>query len=247
MRLRTWGTPIAHLGGLRRTLLTRGSIFSAPWNKIVSATDAVADSHHQLAQKIEADVERPLREFATANREVQAMTTIQGNLAAMSKEIEMAKKKSEKLRDKGAKASAPKVANAVAELENATVQWDSQAPYVFEKLQAVDEGRFNLLRDVLTQFQTHEVDQVERNRLTAEETLNVILNIDTADEIQTWSLKMRSGDKPHPGRKPSSISTPSRSLGPPQPSTPSIQTEDSRSQKSGSGTFCPRSDNPNVG
>jgi hypothetical protein len=231
---------------VRLPLLTRGSIFATPWQKIVSATDAIAESHHQLAQKIEADVERPLREFATANREVQAMSTIQGNLAAMSKEIETSKKKSEKLRDKGAKASAPKVASAVAELENATVQWDSQAPYVFEKLQAVDEGRFNFLRDVLTQFQTHEVDQVERNRLTAEETLNVILNIDTADEIQTWSLKMRSGERSQPARKPSSISTPSRSLAPPPPSTPSIQTEDSRSQKSGSGMFRVESNHPDV-
>ncbi|KAF2795344.1 hypothetical protein K505DRAFT_324123 [Melanomma pulvis-pyrius CBS 109.77] len=209
-------------------------IFSTPWDKIVSATAAVAESHHQLAQKIEEDVERPLREFASSNREVQAMSTISGNLAAMAKEIETSKKKSEKLRDKGAKASASKVATAVAEVENATIQWESQAPYVFEKLQAVDESRFNHLRDVLTQFQTHEVDQVERNRLSAEETLNVLLNIDTADEIQTWSLKMRSGERPQPGRKPSSISTPSRNLAPPPPSTPSIQTEDSRSQKSGS-------------
>jgi hypothetical protein len=246
MRPPIWGIVNTYHGRLRIGSLKRYSIFATPWQKIVSATDAVADSHHQLAQKIEVDVERPLREFATSNREVQAMSNIQGNLAAMSKDIETSKKKSEKLRDKGAKASAPKVASAVADVENATIQWESQAPYVFEKLQDVDESRFNLLRDVLTQFQTHEVDQVERNRLTAEETLNVILNIDTADEIQTWSLKMRSGERPQPARKPSSNSTPSRTLAPPPPSTPSIQTEDSRSQKSGSGMFRVKSTNPNV-
>jgi len=167
------------------------------------------------------------------------MSTISGNLAAMAREIETAKKKSDKLRDKGVKASANKVASAVAEVENATIQWESQAPYIFEKLQAVDESRCNHLRDALTQFQTHEVDQVERNRVSAEETLNALLNIDTADEIQTWSLKMRSGERSQGAHKPSTSGTPSRNLAPPQaapsPSTPSIQTEDSRSQKSGSG------------
>ncbi|KAF9732872.1 hypothetical protein PMIN02_009597 [Paraphaeosphaeria minitans] len=212
-------------------------VFSTPWQKIVSATEAVAESHHTLAQKIEADVERPLREFATTNREVQGMSTISGNLAFMAREIDTTKKKAEKLREKGAKAKASAVASAVADVENAALQWESQAPYVFEKLQAVDESRLNHLRDALTQFQTHEVDQVERNRISAEETLNVLLNIETADEIQTWALRMRSGEKPPPAtRKGSSVGTPSRNLAPlpPMPPPPMIQADDDRSQKSGS-------------
>jgi hypothetical protein len=164
------------------------------------------------------------------------MGTITGNLAAMAKEIDTAKKKSEKLREKGAKAQASKVANAVADVESATLQWESQAPYVFEKLQAVDESRLNHLRDVLTQFQTHEVDQVERNRITAEETLNVLLNIETADEIKTFALRMQSGERPQHGRKQSSIASPPRNLAPPPP-VPPIPADDDRSQKSGSGTF----------
>ncbi|PSN64305.1 hypothetical protein BS50DRAFT_575755 [Corynespora cassiicola Philippines] len=224
-------------------------IFAMPWQKIVSATEAVAESHHQLAQKIESDVERPLREFAATNREVQAMSTISGNLSAMARDIDTSKKKAEKLRDKGAKAKASAVASAVGEVENATLQWESQAPYVFEKLQAVDESRLNHLRDVLTQLQTHEVDQVERNRTTAEETLNAMLTVETADEIQTWSLRIRSGEKPpSSGRKTSSIGIgagtgmPSRTLAPPPiPPTP---TDDDRSQKSGSVKDAKHSSNP---
>ncbi|KAF2495726.1 hypothetical protein BU16DRAFT_527494 [Lophium mytilinum] len=209
-------------------------IFSTPWQKIVGSAEALADSHHQLAQKIEADVERPLREFASSNREMQAMSNISGNLSAMAKEIENARKKSERLRDKGAKAPAGKVANAITEVENATSQWDSQAPYVFEKLQAVDESRLNHLRDVLTQFQTHEVDQVERNRVSAEETLNVLLNVETADEIKTYALRTQGG-KPKTPRQTSNFSSPSRNLAPPPPPmTPSIQTDDGSSQRSGS-------------
>lgn len=208
------------------------SVFSTPWQKIVSATEAIAESHHTLAQKIEADVERPLRDFNATNREVQAMGTISGNLGAMAKEIDTAKKKAEKLREKGTKAQASKVANAVADVESATLQWESQAPYVFEKLQAVDESRVNHLRDALTQFQTHEVDQVERNRITVEETLNALLNIETSEEIRTFVLRRQSGETPQP-RKHSSVSSPPRNLAPPP--VPSIPADDQHSQKSGSG------------
>jgi hypothetical protein len=208
----------------------------------VSATEAVAQSHLHLANRIEADVERPLREFATSNREVQAMGNISGNLSTLARDIDTAQKKVTKLRDKGSKAKASSVADAAQDVEKAEVQWDSQAPFVFEQLQAVDETRLNHLRDVLTQFQTHEVDQVERSRITAEDTLNTLLTIETADEIQTWALRMRSGDLPHPSRKLSSAGTPTRNLAPPPgPTSPSIA-DDNRSQKSGSGMYlllCP--------
>ncbi|KAF9695070.1 hypothetical protein EKO04_006752 [Ascochyta lentis] len=210
-------------------------IFSVPWQKIVSATGAVAASHEHLARKIESDVERPLRDFYTSNREVQAMGNISGNLAAMAKDIDAARKKSEKLKSKGAKAKPSEVGEAAQEEQNAELQWDSQAPFVFEKLQAVDESRLNHLRDALTQFQTHEVDQVERSRITAEETLNVLLNIETADEIQTWSLRLRSGDIPQPSRKMSNPpASPARNLAPPTVPSAAGPADDARSQKSGS-------------
>lgn len=215
--------------------LTWPSIFSTPWQRIVGATESVAQSHEHLARKIEADVERPLREYARHNREIQAMGNISGNLTATAKEIDTAQKKTEKLRDRGAKAKASAVADAVQDVEKAELSWDSSAPYVFEQLQAIDESRLNHLRDVLTQFQTHEVDQVERSKTIAEETLMVLLNIETADEIQTWALRMRSGDLPSVARKMSNTGTPSRSLAPPPiPTTPN-HADDNRSQTSGSG------------
>ncbi|KAI9674165.1 MAG: hypothetical protein M1817_001983 [Caeruleum heppii] len=170
-------------------------IFTRPWQKIVSSTNSLASSHHILAQKIEEDVERPLREFTSKNRELQAVTTTQGNLAAMAKEVDTAQEKAEKLRRKGGKAAAGKVANATADFEGSISQWESQAPFVFESLQAADETRLNHLRDALTQLQTHEVDQVERNRITAEESLNTLLNIETADEIKTFAARI-VGDRP---------------------------------------------------
>jgi hypothetical protein len=159
---------------------------------------------------------------------MQAMSTIQGNLSAMAKEVETAQEKADKLKKKGTKAPATKVADATSGVEQATSQWESQAPYIFERLQSIDETRLNHLRDHLTQFQTHEVDQVERNRITAEECLNVILNVETADEIRAFAARTISG-KPKVEKQRSRTTTGS-TLSPP---TPSLVTDETASQRSG--------------
>lgn len=169
------------------------SVFTAPWQKIVHSMDDLAVSHHVLAQKIEVDVERPLRDFATRNREMHALPNMQTNLGTMAREIETAQKESDKLKKKGAKAAAGKVANATSDVESAMGQWSSQAPFIFESLQTADEMRLNHLRDLLTQFQTHETDQVERNRVIAEGCLNSLLNLETAEEIRTFAAQTIRG------------------------------------------------------
>lgn len=159
------------------------------------------------------------------------MPNMSGNLQALAKEMENAQRKADKLRDKGAKAAASKVANAASEVDNATSQWDSQAPYVLEALQAVDESRLDHLRDVLTQYETHEVDLVERNRSTVEQCLNALLNIQTADEIKTFTART-TGGKPKIERQPSRTPPASSTLAPP---TPPAGGDDGASQRSGSG------------
>jgi hypothetical protein len=138
-----------------------------------------------LASKIEVDVERPLREFANSNREMTAMSNMQGNLSHIARDVDRARQKLERLQSKG---DSGKIASATGEYENTQAQWESQAPYVFENLQAADESRWNHLRDVLTQFQTHEIDQVEKHRISAEQVLNILLSVETADEIKTFAL-----------------------------------------------------------
>jgi F-BAR domain only protein len=167
----------------------RHRVFATPWQKIVTSTEALAQAHHTLAQNILADVETPIRDFAAGSSEMQAMANISGNLRAIAKETDSANKKAEKLREKGGKAAAGKVASAATEVENAQGQWDSQAPYVFERLQAVDEARVDHQRNGLTQFQTHVIECFSAVGSSAEECLNALLNIQTADEITTFALK----------------------------------------------------------
>lgn len=210
-------------------------IFDGPWRKIVAAIEDIAQSHALLSERIEKDVELPLRTFATNNREMSAMTTIQGNLASMARELDDAQEKSDKLNRKGGKASSLKVDAASSKLSTATSQWDSQAPFIYETLQALDERRLNHLRDVLTQYETHEADVIEQNRRTVEQTLSALLEVDTAQEIKNWSQATIAG-KPFNERRTRQLSTAgsgsggTSSLAPPQ--TPRSNT-DNHSEHSG--------------
>ncbi|KAJ9356100.1 Fes/CIP4 homology domain protein [Paecilomyces variotii] len=218
----------------RRPQLDNGAalgVFQIPWQRIVQSTESLAASHETLAQKIEEDVERPLKEYGTKNRELQTMPTIQSDLASLAKSLESAQKKAEKLKEKGPKA-ADKMAAAIQAVEEANQQWDSRAPFVFEQLQAIDESRSNHLRDVLTQLETHEVDQIERNRQTAESCLNVLLNTETADEIKTFAAKISGGRAPVPRRQDSSAAAAAAAATSPLPPPPRIQ-DDAESQRSG--------------
>ncbi|CAK3907415.1 Hypothetical predicted protein [Lecanosticta acicola] len=205
-------------------------IFSVPWSTMTNSMDTLAESHASLASKIQVDVEAPIRDFAVSNREMQAMSTIQGNLGSMARDIERAQQRTEKLQGKGEKAEASKVANATSDLDTAKAAWDSQAPYVFETLQSLDETRVNTLRDLLTQLQTLEVDQVEKNRVAAEQCLNVLLNVETQDEIKTFALKTLSGASGRP-----SANRPSRaSFIPSMPSMPGSSSSTPQRAREGS-------------
>ncbi|KAK5115575.1 hypothetical protein LTR62_001234 [Meristemomyces frigidus] len=210
-------------------------IFSVSWTTLTEAASSAADAHSALAGKIEVDVEQPLREFVSTSRDMQALSTTQGNLASMAKDITRAKEKVDKLQGRG---EASRMANANSELENAESQWESQAPYVFENLQAVDEARLNRLRDVLTQFQTHEVDLVQKSQTTAEHCLNVLLSLQTEDEIKTFALRSVQG-KSRPTRAqrssvPTSPSTSRAATGTSNNLAPTLSQSDNTSQRSGS-------------
>lgn len=222
------------------------SIFQPSWDKILRSTDAIAASHHLFAQRVEKDVEHALRQFQN-RKDVQNMQTMSTNLSTIAKELEDAKDKVEKLSRKGGKASALKVDTATARLESASSQWESQAPFILETLQALDEQRCNQLRDVLTQLETHEVDQSDRIRAAANDALATIIEADTAREVENFASKVTAGKQKVEKRPPMTERTPtvtrqstSTNVQPPStadsslapPSTSFSQMEDNRSNHS---------------
>ncbi|KAJ9614475.1 Suppressor of Profilin deletion [Cladophialophora chaetospira] len=204
-------------------------IFQMPWQRIVSGTENLAASHETLAMKIETDVETPLRSWATRNRGFKDLSTAQVSLGNIARELSGAQKKAAK--------GGRRADNASSTVEDASRQWESQAPYVFEQLQVVDETRVNHLRDVLTQFQTHEVDLVEKHKVSAESCLGALLNVETADEIKTFAARVATGGGPGQLRRLSSATAsgrPTSSLRAPPTPPPPRGTTDGYSVRSNS-------------
>ena len=154
-------------------------------------------------------------------------------MAGVAKLVDSAEEKVEKLKKRGQKAKAHQVAEAASAASNALAEWDSQAPFVFEKFQAADESRVNQLRDILTTWQTLEVEQAQRNMESAEATLNVILDINTDEEIRGFANKATTGKQRIERERSRTASIGATGM---PSSTPSIVTDDSVSvQSSGSG------------
>lgn len=148
------------------------------------------------------DVEQPLRAFSQ-REDAANITTMASNLSTMAKTLEEAQHASEKLGKKGGKANSGKMDAAASKLESATQQWESQAPYIFESLQALDESRINQLRDLLTQYQTHEADCAQRTLDNSADALAQVLEVSTETEIMAFSNKVTAGK----GRLPMRPST----------------------------------------
>ncbi|KAK7420508.1 Suppressor of Profilin deletion [Neonectria punicea] len=210
---------------------TELSVFQAPWNRVVDSVEAIAHSHHLLGERIEKDLEHPLRNFHH-RPDAQNMNTMASNLATMARDLEDAQERSDKLSRRGGRANTQKVDAAASKLEAASQQWEAQAPFIFESLQALDESRVNSLRDILTQYQSHESDQAQRSQDHAVETLALMLEIDTDKEVHSFVHKATAGKAKLPTRtstRQSSI-TGTTSTAPAPPSTggstnipPSIQ------------------------
>lgn len=138
------------------------------------------------------------------------MSNMLGNIQAMAKELEKAEQKAAKLQEKGGRADVDKVASTANEVENAQGQWESQAPFVFERLQELDEQRLENLRNALTQYTTYAIESQNAGTTTAEECLNALLNVQTIDEIKTFAMKSAT----NPPRT-SRIEAPGSRAGPP--------------------------------
>jgi F-BAR domain only protein len=222
------------------------SLFNSPWQKVLSSTKSLAQSHQTFAHNIENDVERPLRDFVHSNRELHDLSSkVISNLQHTAREIDNASKRAEKLKDKGAKAATDRVANAASSIQDARGQWDSEAPLVFEKLQEVDELRWDNLRNSLTQLETYASDMSNANSAAIQECLNALLEVQTADEIQHFSMKTPGGVPQSPPSRygererrlsqaapPSNSLSASATLAPPVPSI-----EEALSQRSNSSKF----------
>ncbi|KAI1007466.1 hypothetical protein K3495_g756 [Podosphaera aphanis] len=175
--------------------------FDSAWRQITAAAENIARSHSTFSERIKLDIEQPLRNFVTTNSEMSNMVNMQGNISSIAKELTEAQEKYDRLNRKGNKANSSKYDSAVSRLQAANQQWDAQAPFIFETLQALDEARLKNLQDMLAMYQTHEADHNEQNSSIVETTLKSLLDFNAEVEIRNWSqtnLDAKSAVKRNP-------------------------------------------------
>jgi hypothetical protein len=222
------------IGSLQLTICR---VFGPPFQKLRSATKQLAQSHQTFAHNIEVDIEKPLREFTNSDPRYRSLSTkVIHNIQRTAKEVDEAQKKADKLTDRGSKAPAEKVADAITDLERARGDWNSEAPLVFESLQEVDEARWDHFKNSLIQLETYASDMSNSNSTAITECLNTLLEVQTEDEIAQYSIRAPTAVLPATARErrmsqanPSNLSA-STTLAPPVPTLP----EDMRSQRSAS-------------
>lgn len=207
------------------------SLLYPSWLKIVNSAATIASSHETLSNNVQKDVESVLRAYPQ-RQEMTSMSTVQSNLTLLLKELVEAQEKSNKLSKKGGKANTQKVEAATTRLESASSTWDIQTPFIFEKLQSLDEIRLNTLRDLLTQYETHEIDCLERNTKTVEVAIASLIEFQAQSELTNWADNVTVGKQKRERQATPSVSRPSART-PPPPSTshgPSI--DDNASERS---------------
>jgi flagellar hook-basal body complex protein FliE len=213
------------------------SMFGPPFQKLRSATKQLAQSHQSFSHNIEVDIEKPLREFTNTDPRYRNLSSkVVQSIQRTAKEVDEAQRRADKLKDKGLKAPADKVADAVTDVEKAKGDWNSEAPLVFESLQEVDEARWDHFKNALIQLETYASDMSNSNSTAITECLNSLLEVQTADEIAQYSIRAPTAVPATTSRErrmsqapPSNFSA-STSLAPPIPALP----EDVRSQRSAS-------------
>ncbi|KAL5614634.1 hypothetical protein BROUX41_004733 [Berkeleyomyces rouxiae] len=166
-------------------------VFREAWDKIVESVEQTAAAHHQFAASIDIEIETPLRSFSGRD-DVRNLNIIHSNLVSMARELDDAQEKTEKLSKKGAKNHA-KMEQASARLEAAISQWESQAPFVFESLQVADEARVNQMRNLLTQYETMDLDCSQRSAASSTDALTLLLEVSTQREIDQFVHRTTSG------------------------------------------------------
>ncbi|PHH56077.1 hypothetical protein CFIMG_003445RAa [Ceratocystis fimbriata CBS 114723] len=195
-------------------------VFREAWDKIVESVEQTAAAHHQLAASIDMEIETPLRSFSSRD-DVRNLNTIHANLVSMARELDDAQEKTEKLSKKGAKTQA-KMEQASARLEAAISQWESQAPFVFESLQVADEARVNQMRNLLTQYETMDLDCSQRSAASSTNALNLLLEVSTQREIDQFVHRTTSGRVKPVRSEPQSTNGPNT---PSEGGAPSVATE----------------------
>ncbi|CAN6674642.1 hypothetical protein TRVA0_059S00386 [Trichomonascus vanleenenianus] len=157
---------------------------SPTWTLVVASVEQSASSAKVFSHKLHAEIESPLRNFSSRSNQFQDVKQLQEGLTQLARQLVHAEEKLQHQRGNE---------EHQIQLAESRSSWESQAPYLTEQLEVVDEARLVLVKDSLTRMQTLEVDRAQGSIKEAEKSLNSILSFEPYEDMNSFASKVASG------------------------------------------------------
>lgn len=157
--------------------LSKSGLFEGVWLQVLSSTRENAKAASSFATKIHKEIEAPLRQYTTRSAQWADMKVLQSELETLANTVKLDKHRNTRAND-----------------EN-RVQWESQAPFLLEQAETIDESRLGYLKNALTTYGTVEADYSDKSLKISEKVLNNVLSYEPMDEIATYAAQVGRGEE----------------------------------------------------
>ncbi|RHZ71114.1 hypothetical protein Glove_262g43 [Diversispora epigaea] len=178
--------------------------FTSIWDTLFDELIETATLHSFYVTKISDEIETPLREMTIADQKWTQLKQEETNLSKLAKEYEERvskvnrfKTKKEKLSGKRAETSENKLIEAQKALEQIKAEWNSEWPKYLERSQEVDFMRWVHLKEILTNFETMQVESYQKRIEISEKNLSTIMEFNVQNEISDFCSKAIEGNLSH--------------------------------------------------
>lgn len=160
--------------------LQNSGLFEAIWTSILSSTRDNSKAANSFSHKIHHDVEQPLKQFLL-QPQWEDMKTLHKELETLAHTFQS---NDDKLRKKNKHPD-----------DETRAQWESQAPYLLEQTEVIDESRLGYLKNALTTFGTIEADYSDKSLKISEKVLNNVLSFEPLDDVAAFAAQVSKGEE----------------------------------------------------
>jgi len=110
-------------------------------------------------------------------------------IASLESQLAKDQKKVEGASSKKAGQANQKAAETDRALKQTMDVWETEAPFAFEAYQRIDSQRLELMKEVVTKFETARSDAAQRLMTSTEQSMQVVLNFDPQSDMQEFALR----------------------------------------------------------
>lgn len=172
-----------------------GPNFLPVYERLVGEIGELASIHGELEKKLEVECELPMRNISTKGdwgrikEHDDSLTSTLREISTLENQLTKDQKKAEGASGKKASQASQAVVETERNLRQTMELWETEAPFAFEAYQRVDTQRLNLMKEVITKFETARSDAAQRLMSSTEQSMQVVLNFDPQIDMQEFALR----------------------------------------------------------